>query len=69
MEKRYKYINEYFSRDLFYQKIRPLRDAAFGTDCLTPLKILKIIRVYLKIDFVNAIKNCYMLKKLSDFNL
>ena len=31
--KRYKYMDEYLCRDLLYQKIYPLRDAAFGTDC------------------------------------
>ena len=40
------------SRDLLYhQKIHPLRDAAFGADCLTPLKILKITTVGLKNGF------------------
>ena len=34
MEKRYKYIDGYLSRDLLYQKFHPLRDAAFGADCL-----------------------------------
>ena len=34
MEKRYKYMDGYLSRDLLYQKIHPLRDAAFGADCL-----------------------------------
>ena len=43
MGKRYKYMDGYLSRDLPYQKIHPLRDAAFGEDCLTPLKILKIV--------------------------
>ena len=43
MEKRYKYVVPYFSRDLIYQKIHPLRDAAFAADCLTPFRILKII--------------------------
>ena len=50
-------------------KIHPLRDAAFGADCLTSLKILKIITVDLKMDSGNALKNCYMLQKLPDFNL
>ena len=48
MEKRYKYIH-------------PLRDAAFGADCLTPVRILKIIIVGLKMDSGNAIKNCHRL--------
>ena len=48
MKKRYKYIYGYLSRDLLYQKIHPLRNAAFDADCLTPLKILKIITVGLK---------------------
>ena len=68
MEKRYKYMEGYLSRDLLYQKIHPLRDAALGTDCLTSFKILKILTVGLKMDLGNAIKNCYMLKTLSDFN-
>ena len=45
MEKRYKYIVPYLSQDLICQKIHPLRDAAFGTDCLTPFKIFKIVIV------------------------
>ena len=40
-------------------KIFPLRDAAFGADCLTPFRILKTIVVGLKMDSGNAIKNCY----------
>ena len=51
MEKRYKYIDGYLSRDLLYQKIYPLRDAAFGVDCLTSFKILKILTVGLKNGF------------------
>ena len=51
MEKRYKYIVSYLSRDLIYQKIHPLRDAAFGADCLNPFMILKIIIVDLKNGF------------------
>ena len=51
MEKRYKYIDGYLSRDLLYQKINPLRHAAFDADCLTSLKILKIITVGLKNGF------------------
>ena len=31
-EKRYKYVAPYFSRDYMYQRIHPLRDAAFDTD-------------------------------------
>ena len=27
---------KYLSRDLIYQKLHPLRDPAFGADCLTP---------------------------------
>ena len=45
MEKRYNYMDGYLSRDVLYQKIHPLRNAAFGADCLTPLRILKIITV------------------------
>ena len=56
-----KNIVPYLSRDLVYQKIHPLRDAAFGEDCITPFRILKIIIVGLKMDSGNAIKNCYML--------
>ena len=51
MEKRYKYIVPYLSRDLIYQKIRPLRDTVFGADCLTPFRIFKIITVGLKNGF------------------
>ena len=61
MEKQYKYIVPYLSRDLIDQKIHPVRDAAFGADCLTPFRILKIVIVGLKMDSDNAIKNCYML--------
>ena len=50
MEKRYKYMDGYLSRDLIFQIIHPLRDAAFGADCLTPLRISKIITVGLKMD-------------------
>ena len=42
-------------------KIYSLLDAAFDADCLTPFRILKIITVGLKMDFRNAIKDCYML--------
>ena len=45
MGKKYKYMDGYLSRDLICQKIDPLRDAAFGEDCLTSIKILKIITV------------------------
>ena len=51
MEKRYKYVVPYLSRGLMYQKIHPLRDAAFGADCLTPFRILKIIIVGLRNGF------------------
>ena len=51
MEKRYKYMGGYPSQDLLYQKIHPLGDAAFGANCLTPLRILKIITVGLKNGF------------------
>ena len=51
MEKRYKYMDGYLSRDLLYQRIHQLRDAAVGTDCLTSLRILKIITVGLKNGF------------------
>ena len=61
MEKRYKYVVPYLIRDLMYQKIHPLRDAAIGADCLTPFKILKIIVVVLKMDSVNAVNNCHIL--------
>ena len=59
MEKRYKYVVLYLSRDLIYPKIHSLRDAAFGADCLTPVRILKILIVCM--DSGNAIKNCHML--------
>ena len=55
MEKRYKYVVPYLSRDLLYQKIHPSRDAAFGADCLIPLGIMKIITVGLK----NGLWCCY----------
>ena len=58
MEKRYKYIVPYLSRDLIYQKIHLLQDAAFGADCLTPFRILEILVIGLKMDSGNAIKNC-----------
>ena len=58
MEKRYKYVVPYLSRDLKYQIIHPLRDVAFCADCLIPFTILEIIIVGLKIDSGNAIKNC-----------
>ena len=51
MEKRYKYMGGYLSRDLLYQKIHPLRDAAFGADCSAPLRIFKIIIVGLRDGF------------------
>ena len=51
MEKRYKYMDGYFSKDLLYQTIHQLRDAEFGADCLTSFKILKIIAVGLKNGF------------------
>ena len=61
MKQRYKHMNGYLSRDLIYQKIHLLRDAAFGADCFTPLRVLKIITVGLKMDSANAIKNSYRL--------
>ena len=61
MEKRYKYVVPYLSQDSIYQNINPLRDAAFDADCLTALRILKIVAVGLKMDSGNAIKNCYVL--------
>ena len=51
MEKLYKYVVLYLSRDLIYQKIHVLGDVAFGADCLTPFRILKIIIVGLKNGF------------------
>ena len=44
----YKYVSGYLSRDLLYQKFHPLRDAAFGAGCSTPLRILNIVTVGLK---------------------
>ena len=61
METYCKYIVPYLSRDLIYQKIHLLRDAAFDADYFIPLRILKIVTVDLKIDSGNAIKNCYKL--------
>ena len=49
MEKWYKYVDGYLSRDLLYQKIHPLQDAVFGADCLTPLRTFEITTVGLKI--------------------
>ena len=49
--KRYKYMDGYLSRDLLYQKIHPLRGAAFGANCLTSFKILKVVTVGLKNGF------------------
>ena len=58
MNKWYKYIYGYLSRDVLYQKIHSLRDAAFDADCLTPYRILKIITVGLKkMDSGNTIEN------------
>ena len=51
MEKRYKYMDGYLSRDLLCQKIHPLRDATFGADCLTPLTNFEIVTVGLKNGF------------------
>ena len=51
METRYKYISGYLNEDLLYQNIHPLRDAAFDTDCVTPVRILKIIIVGVKNGF------------------
>ena len=48
-------MDGYLSRDLLYQKIHPLRDAALGADCLTSFKILKILTVGLK----NRFWYCY----------
>ena len=61
MEKRYKCVAPYLSRDLIYQKIHPLRDAASGADCFTLFRILKTIVIGLKMDSSNAVKNYYML--------
>ena len=54
-------MDGYLSRDLLYQKIHLLLYAAFGADCLTPLRIQKIIKVGLKMDFGIAIKDSYIL--------
>ena len=51
MEKRYKHIDGYLSRDLLYQKIHPLRDAEFGADWLNSFRILKILIVGLRNGF------------------
>ena len=55
MEKQYKHIDGYLSRGLLCQTIHPLRDAAFGADCLTPFKILKILIFGLR----NGFSQCY----------
>ena len=61
-------MDGYLSRDLLYQKIHPLRDAAFGADCLASFKILKIVTVVLKrwilvmlSRIVTFCKNCQIL--------
>ena len=55
-------IHRWISRSTFtISKIHPLRDAAYYEDCLTPLRILRILTVGLKMDSGNAVKNCYML--------
>ena len=41
-------MDGYLIRDLLYQKIHLLGGAAFGADCLAPLRILKVITVGLK---------------------
>ena len=69
MGKRYKYVDGYLSRDLIHQKIHQLRDAAFGADCLTPVRILKMITFTLKMESSNTVKEFYMLQNLSAFNL
>ena len=51
LEKRYKYMDGYISRDLPYQKIHPIRDAASGAGCLISFEILKILTVGLKNGF------------------
>ena len=51
MSKRYKYVAPYLRRDNIYQKIHPLRDAAFDADWRTSLQILKIVTVNLKNGF------------------
>ena len=45
-------VDGYLSRDLLYPKFLPLRDEAFDTDCLNPLRILKMITVGLKMVLV-----------------
>ena len=61
-------MDAYLSRDLLCQKIHSLRDAAFGADCLTSFKILKIITVGFKkwilvmlSRIVTCCKNCQIL--------
>ena len=67
MEKRYKYIVPYLSRDLLYQKIHPLQGAAFGADCLTPFKISKIIIVGLKNEFWSCCQELLHVVKIVRF--
>ena len=57
MEKRYKYAVPYLSRDLIYQKIHPLRDAAFGADFLTPFRFWKMKFLHLLSTFHGYIFN------------
>ena len=59
-KKWYKYIDGYLCPDLLH-KIHPLQYAAFDADCLTALRILKIITVSPRMDSGNAFKTCYIL--------
>ena len=61
-------MDGYLSQDYYVKKIHPLRDAAFGADCLTSFKILKIITVGLIKEIlvmlsriVTCYKNCQIL--------
>ena len=65
MEKRCKYMDGFLSRDLLYQKIHQLRYAAFGADCLTSFKTLKIITVGLKNEFCQCYQELLDVGKVS----
>ena len=61
-------MDGFVSLDLLYNKIHPSIDAAFGADCLTPLKILKIVNSWSKkwilvmlSRIVTCCKNCHIL--------
>ena len=52
MEKRGKYVVSYLSRDLIHQKTYPLQNTAFGAECLTFFRILKVVIFCLRNGFL-----------------